>query len=915
MGRPYENTGKCAQAPIIPPRCGNAIAMDEPGQPELYFAVLVGALFPLLHLCTGWITLRLGWRRGHLRDGLLHGMLLGPLGLLTALLLKRHRRATLALRYEYAQSTADPYHAWFFCACALLYLGIGLGYGLLAYRHLLPLAVLPQGYTLAAVLALALGLGAFYRAKPRSAWIPPLGDYAEYPEDPEFTARLRFNHRQYILKQTARDASNISVLISLLLAPALLVFLAVIGGEPELQHWWVYALLAAIAVAYIAAQIYLYRRQARAEAGLRQFYVDYAADDPRRLPCISPELRARAMQISAQFQETHARLRLCELLFNACLLGAAGSVLGGIALVAYLISPWRFAGLAGCMLIALGLAKLSNYFQAPLADLRAKLAAVKQEDQVLLQEVRPIIASYRQEQRAVNLAFRYEELPDTLLSRRIRIYEHPPEEDDAEADDDKNAELALDEEPAPTGEAVPAAASEATPPLESIEPQVQVEPQPASAPMAPGKKRAALWQSIAICLGAVLLCLMAAWWFPSLPDMPPTTRGTWLFLAAVCLAAGVHVMLQLRALPKPRDAPDQLVSGPALQTGESVVSQPPAAELAPDPQYAPAPSKPEVQEAQQPVNVIGLQQKLERKAQAVSRRLSGRGLMLALLLYPTLVVILATGMAYMSEGVAPTHNELAGLAVWLLLVLPTIDRIWRGNIPLYWELVQLRADVQPTPQWYMAVETEGYWQAWERSARNKLRLLWLACGLLYGTLVLGWGWTAGVLSGPAPVPWEQWVLLALGLAGSAGYLGYAYRKARAEQLSWRARWIKRVKDVQHEQYREAMALRQRTEVLEEHEGFELHYSPGQLDDATIRQWVERDSQAAFGRDPVEHWLDRWRSLAFAGAWCLWATLPVLVNLPHLSAVLDIVRTVNSILLALGLSLWLGRQWRLRALRK
>ena len=101
---------------------------------HLTAAVIAGVLAPLVHLVCGRIALVTGWLRGYMREGFLHGMLLGPLGLATVLVLTRRARPSERIGEEYHRLSRDPSGALFLSAAALFYLALGTGYGLRGAR-------------------------------------------------------------------------------------------------------------------------------------------------------------------------------------------------------------------------------------------------------------------------------------------------------------------------------------------------------------------------------------------------------------------------------------------------------------------------------------------------------------------------------------------------------------------------------------------------------------------------------------------------------------------------------------------------------------------------------------------------------------------------------------------------------------
>jgi len=181
-------------------------------------------------------------------------------------------------------------------------------------------------------------------------------------------------------------------------------------------------------------------------------------------------------------------------------------------------------------------------------------------------------------------------------------------------------------------------------------------------------------------------------------------------------------------------------------------------------------------------------------------------------------------------------------------------------------------------------------------------------------LVCGGYWSAGMQQGQHPVPAWQWMLVALSLAATAAYLAYTYRQALVELLRWRSIWLVSRKEVQLQQYREVLVLRRQAEVLDIHDGYQVQYTPEDVDEAQLVQWVERDFQHAFWRDPLAQWLERSRSLALAGAWAALMLYLLVADTPVYSDTGDIAAFLCTLFSALALLFWLGRLWRQRILR-
>ena len=101
---------------------------------DLTTALTAGVLAPLVHLACARIALGIGWRRGYMREGFLHGMILGPLGLLTTFALRKRSRPSEWIREEYQRLSRDPAGVLFFTAAALFSAALAVGYGLAAFR-------------------------------------------------------------------------------------------------------------------------------------------------------------------------------------------------------------------------------------------------------------------------------------------------------------------------------------------------------------------------------------------------------------------------------------------------------------------------------------------------------------------------------------------------------------------------------------------------------------------------------------------------------------------------------------------------------------------------------------------------------------------------------------------------------------
>jgi hypothetical protein len=896
--------------------------MAGPQQFGLACATVAGGFMPLLHTVCAWLTLREGWRRGYLREGLLHGMLLGLPGLLSVLLLKRQRRVTEALHTQYARIGTDPYHALFYCAWGLLYAALGLGYGALAYRWAVPTAAIAPPVLITAGIALALGLALYSLALPPSRWIPQPGDYAEYPEDPALCACLRFDHLSGIYRQQANNSRALIATLCCVCAVSAITCATFAAGAQDPNSIRVEAVSALVALVAAALCVPLYRRKLRAEAQLVQHNIDGAGDDPDWLPVIPVALRQEALRLEARIKAL--RLQAQWRLFQLGVSGAAAlGILGGVSAAVALCPPlWSAAAAAGGALLAAGLWRALRGVLARRSELRWELAEQLQLERALVSRIRVLVDSYENEQRCIELAFRHEALPDTLLSRSVRLPGRAPWEepapagatgagDDAAAEGDDECAAEEDAAADSMDQAGGALAARAAP---RIAPWL-------GATRMPHPQRSRLLRLAGAYFGmAVLAVLLTA--PASNIDQTYTLQGLLVLATAGLLVISLGLWLRALLYPETLVLP---TPPPPAPEDSATPEAPPEDDAMPAGGEACGITEGEAQpeecadafEGEDPASgtaaALRQQQQLDRLLQ-LDQRLAQRGAAQGALFYVSLLFPGGLAGLYLTYGIIPPAWLACTALVWLAIAAPAFAFVARSSAGLYWRRMQSHAGMQATDVWRCAVANEESLLAWRRTARNRLRLAWLSCGLTYATLVCGGYWCAGVRPGPQPVPTAHWAVAALCCAAAAAYFDWAFTKARAEMQRWRYSWLESMKRVQRQQYLDVLALRSRAEVLEVHDGFQVVYTPPDVDDAQVAQWVERDFAHAAQRDPLELWLERARSLALAGAAAALMTFLPQVDFKTYTDLGDIALFLCALFLLLALLFWLGRRWRLRLVR-
>jgi hypothetical protein len=165
---------------------------------NVMLALTGGAVTATLHLIFASITLLYGWQRGYIKEGLLHGLLLGPIGLFTMRCLRRNYQATRLIlrRLEFIDVAAGT--RWYFITIALFLAGIAVLYGMLLYVLFTHAPVpSPVVWFNWAGGFLLLGLLTYFPACPMVRRMPPIGDYEDYPVEPDVAAEIRTAYDTY----------------------------------------------------------------------------------------------------------------------------------------------------------------------------------------------------------------------------------------------------------------------------------------------------------------------------------------------------------------------------------------------------------------------------------------------------------------------------------------------------------------------------------------------------------------------------------------------------------------------------------------------------------------------------------------------------------------------------------------------
>lgn len=165
--------------------------MSIEDQLAVFLCALGGLAASVLNFMFAMLTQLTAWRRGHFRIGFLHGIFLGPLGLLTVQLHMRRNQPTAALMDQI--NRCRPYsQGLFVVSFVLLMLCVSIVNTQIiffVFKHG-PLPALNIWVDCAVVLA-GLGMIAFTFSCPLLSRMPPLDDYDEYPDDPEFSYQVK----------------------------------------------------------------------------------------------------------------------------------------------------------------------------------------------------------------------------------------------------------------------------------------------------------------------------------------------------------------------------------------------------------------------------------------------------------------------------------------------------------------------------------------------------------------------------------------------------------------------------------------------------------------------------------------------------------------------------------------------------
>ncbi len=695
----------------------------------------------------------------------------------------------------------------------------------------------------------------------------------------------------------------------------LLIFVSAVSGIALYWHfampqvpsvWWPVALELALCAASLGLLYLLYRHKRRLEQELARYELECSRDPARWPPTTPVQLRRNALALETEVKAARESLESARDKGGYWVIGIILSlVAAGFAVVATEPGGPRVAWIAGCLLVAALQLWPAVIRLKALPVRQQRLALLEAELSAVLRKLARITSAYEHEQRLEALARQHGVTPYVAPREEpchgtgaVGAVDWGDEDEDWTEDDDweDEDEWADDDEAEAYRDG---ARRTATPPPDTLVKHWTIGNTAwVTANQAPQPQRVKLE-------AAAGACFHAAFKLTHIGHVAAPLALIWVPIALVLCAIGGWKQLLAHLLPAtvavPRPAPDWLKSpapGLAFAADESDDAADGDAEAALSPGAAAL-----------------RDDLLRREMQELDQRLVKRSLAQIGLVYPSLLIAGLLLKGYINDPQVPANLALASSGMWFMLALPLLGRIWRGSTQLYWRRAQLQIELQTTELWRRLESDEIHWHAWQRTARNRLRLLWLACAALYSTLALGTYWRLGVFHSAQPLPESHWVLLSLSLVAVTGGLAYAYAQAGTQLRRWRGRWLALIKEVQQWQYMDVLHQHLQATARREHGAHHARISPPEFDEAAMTQYVEQDFAGMFRRDPLEYWLERLRSAAGAVFLCFILLHVPLVHQSQYDAITAFTLPTFLVLLLLVLLLWSAWLWRLYILRK
>lgn len=812
-------------------------------------AIITGSIAALAHLVCGRIALGIGWQRGYMREGFLHGMLLGPIGLLTVLSLSKHYRPSERISDEYQRLSYDPTHLLFLLAAFLFTLALGTGYALLAYR-ILAHDPGPSWLWYAAVGVLGLAYLAFCYSGPPGRWIPVLAEWEDYADDPGFVAWNKFAFTSNRLSNRAQLQGLLGEAGGWLAGLAFAVlFIAICQPDTPAVRWIELASGLGI-IAGLALAVLLRLRAKASWLEADAYDAENAAIDRRWHPAIPPEAR---QEHSRHLMATRRVAK--EYLFLRQMLSlTAGSAI--CALIAGFVCFFGLMGWARLVLgplgFAIGLALFglrARYapLQQPLAE---EFSQLKQRIDAHRETLEVLVAEHEKERAQVELAFRHDSMAETLLRREIQIK--------------------VDDQPAGTqSAATPAQAGGGA-------------PDERAAPIPPPGEQSRELQSIQlvnklrkdystganICFRLSVLVFIAG--LRCLGGEYPQwlVALAWSGFFALLLTGGFlkakadqqPELIEVKVAPPGPPGPSTAAITAAAAGQDGDAAAPPTAEDSDAP--APAGIASAGPDAAQPT--LKWQRELQRIQ--LERQHARNATSANVLVFPVIALLVTNVLMRLIPNPLALDDVFGVLLAAACVAVPLGVRTWLGNAKVEAQLIDVLMDQEENELGRQVVHQRCYLRQYAVSARNKLRLLWASCLLLIAIVALWAVNASGLNPGPEKFATGWAAGFALVLLGAAAVAAFLLVQAQKGRRYWLGRLLAGMKEQQRQYYRDTAELRNRATVREVHDGYHVEYEPGELDEATIERWVGLDFKTFGRRELWEHLLDRARSTALTLFW-------------------------------------------------